>query len=219
MSTQFHRELDALRITILKMAAETEQALRDAWQAFVDRNDDLAQQVIEKDSAVNELELEIDRLCLRLLALEQPVARDLRFIMAAIRMSIDLERIADQAVNIAQRALYLGRRPPMERLPELERLADVAMDMYRVSIAAFMNQNVSQAWDVCQMDDEADELNVKVLKTMIDYMVHESRAVDRAVQTVITARCLERVADQTTNIAEGVIFIVEGVNIKHRCEP
>ncbi len=219
MKSHFHQQLEALRMTVLQMAAKTERAMERALKAFNERDEVLAQEVIDGDQEINELELEIDRLSLKLLALEQPMARDLRFIVGSIRMSIDLERIADQAVNIAQRAQYLWQRPPLEPVPALQRLADTAMDMLHVAVASFMNGNVNQARDVCQMDDEADEMNSRVLRTMLEYMVEESRTVERAVQTIIVARCLERVADQTTNIAENVIFIVDGVNIKHHCEP
>ncbi|MGQ9669293.1 MAG: phosphate signaling complex protein PhoU [Desulfosoma sp.] len=219
MKSRFIRQMEELRMTILEMATLTETAMQKALHAFKTRDEKLASQVIQEDQTVNQLEMKVDHLCLSLLALEQPVAKDLRFIIGALRMSIDLERIADQAVNIAQRALFLAQRPPMGFIPELDALADTAMDMLRVAISAFAQQSVTQAYDVCQMDDEADELNDKVLRRMIDLMVTESRAIERGVQTIITARCLERVADQTTNIAESVIFIVEGVNIKHRCEP
>lgn len=219
MKSHFIRQMEELRMTILEMATLTETAMQKALQAFKTRDEKLASQVIAEDQTVNQLEMKVDHLCLSLLALEQPVAKDLRFIIGALRMSIDLERIADQAVNIAQRAQFLAQRPPLGFIPELDALADTAMDMLRVAISAFAQQNVTQAYDVCQMDDEADELNDKVLRRMIDLMVSESRAIERGVQTIITARCLERVADQTTNIAESVIFIVEGVNIKHRCEP
>ncbi|WP_448382356.1 phosphate signaling complex protein PhoU [Desulfosoma sp.] len=219
MKSHFIRQMEELRMTVLEMAALTEKAMNKALQAFKTRDEELAAQVIAEDHVVNQLEMKIDHLCLSLLALEQPVAKDLRFIIGALRMSIDLERIADQAVNIAQRAQFLAQRPPLAFLPELDALAETAMDMLRVAIEAFARQNVTQAYDVCQMDDEADELNDKVLRRMIDLMVTESRSIERAVQTIITARCLERVADQTTNIAETVIFIVQGVNIKHRCEP
>lgn len=218
MKSHFHQQLEALRMTVLQMAAKTERAMERALKALNERDEVLAQEVIDGDQEINELELEIDRLSLKLLALEQPMARDLRFIVGSIRMSIDLERIADQAVNIAQRAKFLCQRPPLEPLPALQRLADTAMDMLRVAVASFMNGNVNQARDVCQMDDDADEMNSRVLRTMIEYMIEESRTVERAVQTIIVARCLERVADQTTNIAENVIFIVDGVNIKHHCE-
>jgi len=219
MKSHFIRQMEELRMTVLEMAALTEKAMNKALQAFKARDEQLAAEVIAEDQVVNQLEMKIDHLCLSLLALEQPVAKDLRFIIGALRMSIDLERIADQAVNIAQRAQFLAQRPPLAFIPELDALAETAMDMLRVAIEAFARQNVTQAYDVCQMDDEADELNDKVLRRMIDLMVTESRSIERAVQTIITARCLERVADQTTNIAETVIFIVQGVNIKHRCEP
>jgi phosphate transport system protein len=218
MKSHFHQQLEALRMIVLQMAAKTERAMERALKALNERDEVLAQEVIDGDQEINELELEIDRLSLKLLALEQPMARDLRFIVGSIRMSIDLERIADQAVNIAQRAKFLFQRPPLEPLPALQRLADTAMDMLRVAVASFMNGNVNQARDVCQMDDDADEMNSRVLRTMIEYMIEESRTVERAVQTIIVARCLERVADQTTNIAENVIFNVDGVNIKHHCE-
>lgn len=219
MKSHFIRQMEELRMTVLEMAALTEKAMQKALQAYRTRDEKLAEQVIAEDHAINQLEMKIDHLCLSLLALEQPVAKDLRFIIGALRMSIDLERIADQAVNIAQRAQFLAQRPPLEFIPELDALAETAMDMLRVAIDSFARQNITQAYDVCQMDDEADELNDKVLRRMIDLMVTESRSIERAVQTIITARCLERVADQTTNIAESVIFIVQGVNIKHRCEP
>ncbi|SMC26584.1 phosphate uptake regulator, PhoU [Desulfacinum hydrothermale DSM 13146] len=219
MKTRFHRQLDELKMTILEMASVTEKAMEKALKAFRTRDAQLAQQVIEGDQEINQLEMAVDHLCLSLLALEQPVAKDLRFIIGSIRMSIDLERIGDQAVNIAQRTKSLSAKPPLPPVPELDGLADTAMDMLRVAISSFANRNISQAYDVCQMDDEADELNVAVLKKMIDLMVTESRSIERAVQTIIVARCLERVADQTTNIAESVIFMAEGVNIKHRCEP
>ncbi len=219
MKSHFIRQMEDLRMTVLEMAALTEKAMQKALQAFKSRDEKLAEQVIAEDHTINQLEMKIDHLCLSLLALEQPVAKDLRFIIGALRMSIDLERIADQAVNIAQRAQFLAQRPPLDFIPELDALAETAMDMLRVAIDSFARQNITQAYDVCQMDDEADELNDKVLRCMIDLMVSESRSIERAVQTIITARCLERVADQTTNIAESVIFIVQGVNIKHRCEP
>ena len=132
--------------------------------------------------------------------------------------AVDLERIADQAVNIAERTIFMAARPPLPPNPTLEQLADTALDMLKAVIAAFVNDNTDQAYDVCQMDDTADELNAAVLKNQINYILHEVPAVERSVQTIITARCFERAADQATNIAESVIFIVKGVNIKHHCE-
>jgi len=210
--------MEHLKMTILQMAALTEAALKKAVQALFERDIPLANEVVEKDEEINMLEVAVDKHCLRLLALEQPMARDLRFIIGCLRIAVDLERVADQAVNVAQRAQFLSTRPPLPPNQAMEQLAETAMDMLSSVITAFINQNVSQAADVCQMDDNADELNVTVLKNLLDYMVNEVPAVERSVQTIIAARCLERAADQATNIAESVIFMVKGVNVKHHCE-
>ncbi len=218
MESRFHQELEQLKMLILQMAVLTEKALRKAIQAFNERDVALAEDVIQRDQEVNLLEVAIDKQSLRLLALEQPMARDLRFIVGCMRIAVDLERIADQAVNVAQRAQFLSTRPPLPPNHALQQLAETALDMFTNVIAAFVTENVDQAGEVCQMDDIADELNVTVLKDLLDYMVHEVPAVERSVQTIIASRCLERVADQATNIAESVVFIVRGVNIKHHCE-
>jgi phosphate transport system protein len=218
MESRFHQELETLRMMILQMAALTEGALEKSIKAFAERNMKLADEVLEGDREINMLEVDVDRQSLRLLALEQPMARDLRTIVGCMRIAVDLERIGDQAVNIAERALFLSTRPALPPNPAIEQLANVAMDMFRMVIQAYATENSQQATEVCEMDDSADELNVRVLKDLLDYMVHEVPAVERSVQTIIAARCLERVADQTTNIAESVIFISKGVNIKHHCQ-
>ncbi len=218
MESRFHQELEELKLTVLQMAAHSEKAMEKALLALFERNQELAEEVIRKDQDINFLEVQVDRFVLKLLALAQPMARDLRFIVGCMRIAVDLERIGDQAVNIAERAQYLLSRPPLPPFPAMQELADTAMDMLRVAINAFVNLNVDQAMDVCQMDDEADDLNVQVLKDLMDYMVNDTPAIQRAVQTIITARCLERVADHCTNIAESVFFIARGVNIKHHCQ-
>jgi len=218
MESRFVKELEQLKMTILEMAALTEKAMAKAVKAFFERNSDLANEVIEGDQQINLLEVDVDRYSLRLLALDQPLARDLRFIVGCMRISVDLERIADQAVNVAERAVFLSNRPPLPYNSAMEELAETALDMLRTVIEAFVRQSPDRARDVCQMDDTADELNVIVLKSLLDYMVKEVPAVERSVQTIIAARCLERVADQATNIAESIIFMVQGVNIKHHCE-
>lgn len=217
MENRFLNELEHLKMIILEMAALTERALEKATKAFLGRNVDLAEEVIRGDQQINLLEVDLDRYSLRLLALGQPLARDLRFILGCMRTAINLERIADEAVNIAERAQFLSSRPPLPPNSAIERLIETAMDMLRCVIAALVNENVDQARDVCQMDDLADELNAAVLKGLLDYMVKEVPAVERSLQTIIVARCLERAADLSTNIAENVIFIVQGVNIKHHC--
>lgn len=218
MESRFHQELEKLKMTVLRMAALTEMALEKALESYFARDIELANQVIEQDQTINLLEIEIDKDCLRLLALDQPLAGDLRFIVGCLRIAVDLERIADQAVNIAERTVFLAGRPPLPPNPNMEQLAETAMDMLKTVISAFVNGNTDQAYDVCQMDDTADELNAAILKNQINYILNEVPAVERSVQTIIAARCIERAADQATNIAESVIFIVKGVNIKHHCE-
>jgi len=218
MKSRFHQELEQLKMAILRMAALTERAMENALQSFFDRNVEQAREVIDRDQEINLLEVEIDKYSLRLLALDQPMAVDLRFIVGCMRIAVDLERIADQAVNIAERTIFLANRPPLPPNPPMEQLADTTLDMLKTVIAAFVNGNTDQAYDVCQMDDTADELNAAILKNQINYILNEVPAVERSVQTVIAARCMERAADQATNIAESVIFMVKGVNIKHHCE-
>ena len=218
MEDKFHSDLEQLKMSILKMATLAEKALEKSVKALLERDDQLAEEVVDRDREIDMLEVEVDRHALRLLALDQPMARDLRFIVGSLRIAVELERIGDQAVNIAQRARILNSRPPLPRNNALEELADTALDMLRTVISSFVNQDPDIATEVCKMDDVADELNYRILKDALAFMANESPVVERSVQTIIAARCLERAADQTTNIAESVIFMVKGVNIKHHCQ-
>jgi len=218
MENRFHSELEQLKMTILKMATLTEEALEKSVKALVERDDDLADEVVKGDREINLLEVEVDRYSLRLVALDPPMARDLRFIIGSMRIAVDLERIGDQAVNIAQRALFLNSRPPLPPNHAIVELADTALEMLRYVLASFVEQNAELATCVCKMDDVADGLNYQILKDSLDSMLSEVPTVERSVQNIIAARCLERVADQATNIAESVIFMVKGVNIKHHCQ-
>lgn len=215
---RFHQELEQLKIKVLQMAALTEEALGKSNQAFFERNSELAEEVIEGDQEINLIEVEIDRLVLKLLALDQPMARDLRFIIGCMRVCTNLERLADQAVNIAERALFLNQRPALPHQPLVEELAATSREMLKMVVSAFVDEDAALAGEVCEKDDTADDLNLKILRHLIQYMVDEIRAVERAVHIIIISRCLERAADLATNIAEAVIFIVEGVNIKHHCQ-
>ncbi|MGO8943043.1 MAG: phosphate signaling complex protein PhoU [Syntrophobacteraceae bacterium] len=218
MENRFHSDLEQLKMTILQMATLAEKALEKSLKALLERDDGLAKEVLDGDREIDLLEVEVDRHSLRLLALDQPMARDLRFIIGNLRIAVELERIGDQAVNIAQRALALNSRPPLPRNLAMEELGDTALDMLRTVISSFVNQDPDLATDVCKMDDIADDLNYRILRNALDYMANEAPAVQRSVETIIAARCLERAADQTTNIAESVIFMVKGVNIKHHCQ-
>lgn len=218
MESRFHQELEVLKMLILQMAALTERSLVNAIKALLDRDVKLAEKVISGDREIDMLEVDIDRQSLKLLALDQPMARDLRFIIGCMRIAVDLERVGDQAVNIAQRAQFLSNRPALPPNPIMEQLGETAIDMLKSVITAFINEDSDLAVEVCQMDDLADELNVTILRNLLEYMVNEVAAVERSVQHIIVSRCLERVADQATNIAESVIFIQKGVNIKHHCQ-
>ena len=216
MDNRFHQEQEQLRLIVLKMAALTERIVEKAVRALFDRSLEMSAEVIRDDPEINLLEMQIDRLVLKLLALGQPMACDLRFIIGCMRIAVDLERVGDQAVSMAHRARYLTNRPPLPPIPAMQQLAETAMDMLRMALDAFINHNVERARDVCQMDDRADRLNVQALQDLMDFMVNDTPAIKRAMETIIVARCLERVADHATNIAETVFFVAEGVNIKHQ---
>ncbi|MBU1001761.1 MAG: phosphate signaling complex protein PhoU [Proteobacteria bacterium] len=217
METQFHKNIHELRMKILHMAAYAERAVSDACIALIDKDIELAEQVIEKDAEINAIELDIDEFSLLLLARDQPVARDLRFITGCRRAVIDLERIGDEAVNIAEKTIYLSKLPEVPHNPMLQELVDTAQDMLRTSVEAFKEENAEMAIDVCRMDNKADELNVRILKKTMDDMVTEVTGVRRAVNTILASRSLERIGDLSTNIAETTIFIAEGISVKHNC--
>lgn len=219
----FLKELEDLKLTLLNMAALSRRALEKANTACLERNEVLAQEVIDEDRQVNEIELKIDQKALKLLALEQPMAKDLRFIVGVMRISNELERIADQAVNIAERTLFLSQHPPLEPIPSLERLMETTDKMLDMAISSFMNEDFDQAISVRLMDDMADQYTMEVLQALILYMVKSTPATEkrilntrRSIQTIIISRCLERAADLSTNIGEHVAFIVKGINIKHQ---
>ncbi|GFM35723.1 phosphate signaling complex protein PhoU [Desulfovibrio psychrotolerans] len=216
METHFHAQLDKMRLKVLEMAAYTQKAIEDACKALLERDGDLAQKVIDNDMQINLLECEIDDMSLRLLALDQPLAVDLRSIVGIMRVSVNLERVGDEAVNIAEKAMFLSTRPPLPFGGQLKELSDVALEMFRASIMAFREGDPDLARDICRWDSQCNALDVMVIKDLVNYMSKEAPAVERAVSTVLTSRSLERVGDLSTNIAEAVVFIVEGVSIKHR---
>jgi phosphate transport system protein len=215
METYLHKELEKLEVKIMKMFTLTERALESSVKALMDRDDDLAEEVIQGDQVINALEVDIEETILHILALWQPVARDLRFVMGCSKISNDLERLGDQATNIAERAIMLNQRPRLSLMNAVQALADVSLSMYRNVISAFSRLDCDQAAQVCGQDNTADELNIKIIRRLIDYMNNESLIVERAVHTVIVANSLERVGDLSTNIAENVYFIVQGINVKH----
>lgn len=216
METQFHVKLDALRAKLLEMAARAQNAVENATVALLQRDVELAERVIREDRLIDEIECEVDDMSLRLLALDAPVAVDLRSIVGMMRVAVNLERIGDQAVNIARQAKYLASRPALPFEENMHELCSVALDMLKTSIVALRQGDSLLAREVCRMDEECDDLDVEVIKELVNYMGYESPAVKRAVAAILTSRSLERVGDLATNIGEAVVFIIEGESIKHK---
>jgi phosphate transport system protein len=218
LSRHFDQELGDLKQDLLRMAALAETAVGKSVESVANRDSDRAREVIIDDITLNRMELAIEEQAFKLLALRQPVATDLRLTVAAMRIATELERIGDQAVNIAERALELNSRPPLELPIDLKLMADMALGMVRTSIDAFVNQDPKLALQVCQRDVEVDILDDEYIQKLLDSMIKESRWVTRLHHFIIIVRNLERIADLATNIAEDIVFIVEGRVIKHRCE-
>jgi phosphate transport system protein len=215
---QFDQELGNLKQDLLRMAALAETAVSKSLLSVTNRNSDLAREVITDDITLNRMELAIEEQAFKLLALRQPVATDLRLTVAAMRIATELERIGDQAVNIAERALELNSSPPLSLSLDIKIMADMALGMVRTSIDAFVNQDPKLAMQVCQRDVEVDILDDEFIQKILGYMIQESRWVTRLHHFLIIVRNLERIADLATNIAEDIVFIIEGRVIKHRCE-
>ena len=216
--THFQKELEELKENLLKMAAMVEEAIRDSVQSLVTRDSGLAQKTFEFEDRINKMEIAIDDMCLRLLALRQPMAVDLRFITSAMRIITDLERMGDQAVNIAERAISLNQEPQLKPYIDIPRMAEIAQSMVKDVLDAFVNRDSKLARTVCERDDVVDGLNDQVVRELLTYMMSDPKTIARAVHLVIVARCLERIADHATNIAEDVIFMVDALVIKHHAD-
>jgi len=215
MTRHFHEELDALKQTLLAMGGLVEDQIRRAMRALLERDDVIAQEVIDRDRQVNTYDVEVDEQCVNLLALHQPAASDLRFITTAMKIVTDLERIGDQAVNIAQRALELNREPQLKPYIDLPRMADRAQRMVKESLDAFVAGDTAQARRVCAADAEVDALKEQIFRELLTYMMEDPRTVSRAIRVILISRFMERVADHATNIAEMVIYLVEGKMVRH----
>ena len=216
--THFQKELEALKENLLKMAAVVEEAIRNSVQSLVKRDSDLARKAFEVEDRINKMELTIDDMCLKLLALRQPMATDLRFITSAMKITTDLERMGDQAVNISERALSLNQEPQIKPYLDIPRMAEIAQSMVKDVLDAFVNRDPKLARSVCARDDVVDGLNDQVVRELTTYMVSDPKTITRSVHLMIVARCLERIADHATNIAEDVIFMVDALVIKHHAD-
>jgi phosphate transport system protein len=218
MERHFHQELNELKEDLLKMGSLVELAIHNAVSSLTSRESKLAERTMKGDEAINNLEILIERKCLELLALRQPVAADLRFIAAALQLIKDLERMGDQAVNIAERALILNQEPQVKPYIDLPKMAFLVESMVKDSLDAFVNRDVAKARNVCERDDQVDNYNDKIFQELLSLMSKDQSTVNRAVYLIIIGRSLERIADHATNIAEDVIYMVEGRVIKHHAE-
>jgi len=215
MQRHFHEELEALKQTLLAMGALVEDQIRRVMRALVDRDDTLAESVIERDREVNAYDVEIDEKCVELLALHQPTAGDLRFITTAMKIVTDLERIGDQAVNIAQRVRELNVEPQLKPYIDLPRMAELAQTMVKESLDAFVARDTELARRVCAADAPVDALNHQIFRELLTFMMEDAKTIPRAIRLILVSRFLERVADHATNIAEMVIFMVDSKMVRH----
>jgi phosphate transport system protein len=211
----FDRELQGLNERLLRMGALVEERVELAIQALMERRVDVAQKVAVGDGDVNALQIEIDDRALKLLALQAPMATDLRLITSAMKINADLERIGDQAVNIAQNALKMLTAPPLKPIIDLPRMAEIAQGMIRDSLDAFVRRDAAIARRVLQRDDEVDQYKDTIFRVLLTHMMADPGTIERALSLILVSRNIERIADHATNIAEDVIFVVEARDVRH----
>jgi phosphate transport system protein len=214
----FEDELQALKNRLLGMGALVEERVHQAILSLMERRQDLAEEVVAGDREVNDLQIEIDDRALKLLALQQPMATDLRLITSAMKINADLERIGDQAVNIAENVLRLLPHPPLRAILNITRMAELAEQMTRDSLDSFVKKDAALARTVLARDDEVDQLKDHVFRVLLTYMMADPGTIERALGLILISRNLERIADHATNIAEDVIFLVEAKDVRHHHE-
>jgi len=212
---RYEEELKALHQQILEMGGFVEKQIVNAIEALVHRDSELARQTIARDHTANRMDVEIDELCIRLLALHQPAARDLRLITTGLKITTDLERIGDMAVNIGERVLELNEEPQLKPFIDIPQMADIAQRMLRQSLDAFVREDTELALKVCAEDDFIDSLNNQLFRELLSYMAENPSTVTRAARLLFVSKYLERIADHATNIAEMVVFMVKGTSIRH----
>jgi len=212
---EYDNQLRQLRDRLLLMAGHTEAMIANAIRALVERDVTLARRTIEVDHKVNQAEIDIDELCLVILAKRQPMGSDLRFVTLALKMVTDLERIGDLAVNICERAIDLAAEPPLRSYDDIVRTADLVQSMVRDAIDAFVHADDLKAQDVVNRDDEVDELYHQIFRDILQMMMRETTAIQRGIHVQSVAKWLERIADHSTNLAELVVFMVNGKDIRH----
>jgi len=212
---KFDDDLKSLRDMLIRMGGLIEDQIEQSINALVDRDATLAEAVISRDKEVNQMDADVDEFCIRLLALHQPAAKDLRFVMTALKITTDLERVGDIAVNISERSLELMREAPLKPYIDIPRMARIAQKMVRESLDSFIHEDTSLALKVCQDDQEIDDLNEQIFRETVSFMIAEPKTINRAMKVSFVSKYLERIADHATNIAEMVVYMVKGKSIRH----
>ncbi len=215
-SIQLREQLELLSEMILRLGGMTEEAIGMSVRALVERDTDLAKQVIEGDARIDDLELEIDDLCMEILARHQPMAGDLRFVATAMKITPDLERIADHAVNISERAVELNEEPPLDAPVDMQLMAARAQQMVRGALDAFVRHDAAAALEVIKMDAEVNRSMEQVFRVLLSYMLDDPRTISRALRMTFVAKYFERIGDQATNICEQIVYMADARVIKHR---
>ena len=218
MAKHLQIEIERLKERLLAVGGEVVDAIQKALLALEARRAEVAAQVMQGDGRIDRGEVEIEEECLKLLALYQPVAEDLRFIAAVMKINNDLERMGDEAVNIAEHAAFLAQAEPIPMPPQLSLITAAAMRMVQESLDAFVNSDVQEARRICAEDDEVDQLNREIISSVWATMKQDPQTIERATHLFSVSRHLERIADHATNIAEDVVYMVEGKIIRHRAE-
>ena len=214
----FIEELEDLQKELLAMAGLVELAVHESVQSLTQRDPTRAQQVLLNEAQINQMEIRIDEMATRLLATQQPMARDLRFLTVAIKINNDLERMGDLAVNIVERALSLITQPPVKPLVDIPRMAHLAELMVRNSLDSFVKRDAELARSVLLSDDAVDNLRDTIEEDLVEFMQQDPSTISRALDLILVARNLERIADHATNIAEDALFLIQGVDVRHHSE-
>jgi phosphate transport system protein len=211
----FQEELEGLQTRLLEMGGLAEERLRAAIDGLVSRDVALIDRVVRGDEPINELHIEIDNRCFKLLALYQPMATDLRAIVAGVKINVDLERVGDLAVNIAEAARRYVTHPPVKKLIDIPQMADIAQAMLRDALDSFVRRDTRLAQQVLNEDDRLDGLKTQIFRELLTYMLQDPTTVEPALDLILISRHLERVGDHATNIAEDVIFMVSALDVRH----
>jgi phosphate transport system protein len=211
----FQEELDLLKARLLEMGGLAEERVRRAVEGLAERDVALIDAVLSGDEPINTLHIEVDDRCLKILALHQPVAADLRAVMAAVKINTDLERVGDLAVNIAEAARRYVLHPPVKRLIDIPRRGDMAQSMLRDALDSYVKRDVTLAQQVLDQDDELDALKTQIFRELLTYMLRDPATIEAALDLILVSRHLERIGDHATNIAEDVIFMVSARDVRH----